>query len=634
MRDFKAAMYNLISALSRKQKSYVFLAVDLGLLPLALLFTFGVQPLPDPALATLALLLPVLPYVLAAAAAMALWLGLPHVQLNAYERHAAAQSALLAAASALVLALLTAAFGPPLGPGTHVVFAICYFLFMVVTRAALLQLVLAIYRRAQPRCRVLIYGAGTTGTQLAQALKAHDGIDPVAFADDNTSLQGMTLVGLPVYAPARISEIVQARQIRRVLLAMPSQSQPRQAQITQRLQQMGLEVQALPSFAQLIGEEALVDKLTPVAPQHFLGRSARNVPLKDAAAAYQGKAVLVSGAGGSIGSELCRQVLTCRPAKLVMFELSELALYTVHQELGPLAEAAGIELVPVLGSVTDPRQVRMVLNQHGVQVLLHAAAYKHVPLVEANPLPGLANNVFGTHTLARAAARAGVERFILISSDKAVNPTNVMGASKRMAELVVQDLATRHQNTVFTMVRFGNVLGSSGSVVPLFQEQISRGGPVTVTDPNVKRFFMTIREAVQLVLQAGKMAAGGEVFVLDMGEPVPILQLARQVIESAGYTVRDADAPDGDIAIEIIGLRPGEKMEEELTLTEELVGTRHQKIFCARETVLSEIEVAGCLRSLRQAVAAGDEAAARQVIRRWVEGYRQPQVLAAPDAAS
>jgi FlaA1/EpsC-like NDP-sugar epimerase len=628
-------MYNLISTLSRRQKSYVFLAVDLALLPLALLFTLEVQPLPDPALTTLVALLPLLPYVLAAAAMLGLWLGLPHVQLNAYERHAAAQTALLAGSVALVLAALTWSFGPVLGGGTHVVFAICYFLFMVVARAAMLQVVLAIYRRAQPRCRVLIYGAGNTGTQLAQALKAHDGIDPVAFADDNSSLQGLTLVGLPVFAPARIAEIAENRQIRRVLLAMPSQSQPRQAQITQRLQQLGLEVQVLPSFAQLVGEEALVDKLTPVAPQAFLGRAARNVPLKDAAGAYQDKVVLVSGAGGSIGSELCRQVLTCRPSKLVLFELSELALYTLLQELGPLAESIDIALVPVLGSVTDPRQVRMVLEQHQVQVVLHAAAYKHVPLVEANPLPGLANNVFGTQTLARAAARTGVERFILISSDKAVNPANVMGASKRLAELTVQDLATRYGGkTVFTMVRFGNVLGSSGSVVPLFQEQISRGGPVTVTDARVKRFFMTISEAVQLVLQAGDMAQGGEVFVLDMGEPVPILQLARQVIESAGHTVRDADNPGGDIAIEIIGLRPGEKMEEELTLSEEVVHTRHQKILCARETVLSEIEVAGCLRSLRRAIAAGDETAALQVIRNWVEGYGTVRVPAVVQGAA
>lgn len=580
-------MFNLISALSRKQKSYIFLTIDLGLIPLALLLTFLVQPLPGSALATLAAMLPVLPYVLAVSAGVALWLGLP--------------------------------------PGTHVVFATTYFLCLLAARAVLYQVVVAIYRRAQPRCRVLIYGAGTTGAQLAQALKAHDGIDPVAFVDDNTSLQGVTLVGLPVFPPARIAEIAEARQIKRVLLAMPSQSQPKQAQIIQRLQRMQLEVQALPSFAQLIGEEALVDKLTPVAPQNFLGRATRDVPLQEASGSYQDRVVLVSGAGGSIGSELCRQVLACRPRKLVLYELSELALYTIHQELEQQVEGTGITLVPVLGSVTDPRQVRMVLAHHGVQVVLHAAAYKHVPLVEANPLPGLANNVFGTQTLARAAARSGVERFILISSDKAVRPTNVMGASKRMAELVVQDLSTRNPGTVFTMVRFGNVLGSSGSVVPLFQEQISRGGPVTVTDPRVKRYFMTIREAVQLVLQAGAEALGGEVFVLDMGEPISILQLARQVIESAGYSVRDEDHPDGDIAIDIIGLRPGEKMQEELTLSSDLITTRHQKIFCAREAVLSEIEVATLIRGLRQAVAAGDEGVALALIKRWVEGYRAPE---------
>jgi FlaA1/EpsC-like NDP-sugar epimerase len=308
-----------------------------------------------------------------------------------------------------------------------------------------------------------------------------------------------------------------------------------------------------------------------------------------------------------------------------LFELSELALYTVHQELEHLTEGTGTDLVPVLGSVTDQRQVRRVLEDHGVQVILHAAAYKHVPLVEANPLPGLTNNVLGTRTLARAAAEANIERFILISSDKAVRPTNVMGASKRMAELVVQDMATRQGGTggrtIFTMVRFGNVLGSSGSVVPLFQDQVSRGGPVTVTDKRVKRFFMTIREAVQLVLEAGSEAKGGEVFVLDMGKPVPIMKLARQVIESAGYTVRDKDTPDGDIEIEMIGLRPGEKIEEELTLSTDLIGTRHQKIFCARENTLSEIEIAGMVRGLRQALAASDEVAALAIASRWVEGY-------------
>jgi len=285
-------------------------------------------------------------------------------------------------------------------------------------------------------------------------------------------------------------------------------------------------------------------------------------------------------------------------------------------------EQLKIELVPVLGSITDARQVRKLLVDHGVQIVLHAAAYKHVPIVEANPLTGLVNNVFGTQTLAMQAAKAGVERFMLISSDKAVRPANVMGASKRLAELVVQDLAKHPGGTVFSMVRFGNVLGSSGSVVPLFQEQLRRGGPLTVTDKGVERYFMTVQEAVQLVLQANAISRGGEVFVLDMGQPVPIFSLARQVIESAGYTVRDESNPDGDIEIQITGLRPGEKMSEELTLSNDLIGTRNPKVFMAQEEGLSQIEIASALRGLREAFVASDEGMARDVVRRWVEGYQ------------
>lgn len=618
-------MLNFINLLNRKQKSYIFMAGDLLLIPVALLFTYTVQALPTSAVETLAQNLPILPYLLLAAAVLSKWLGIPNIQLNAYERHAVGLTAIFSLLLAGISAVLSGVSGLALPPGTHVMFGIIYFLFSVSSRVVLYQVVTAIYRRARPRRQVLIYGAGTTGTQLASALRTHESIDPVAFVDDNTSLQGMTLSGLPVYPPSRLAEVVKSRSVKRVLLAMPSLSQPKQAQIARRLQKMGMEVQALPSFAQLIGEEALIDKLTPVAPQNFLGRPSCDVTLGDACDSYVGRTVLVSGAGGSIGSELCRQVLSCNPKRLVLYELSELALYTVHQELTQLTEDSKIDIIPVLGSVTDPRQVRQVLAHHNVQVVLHAAAYKHVPLVEANPLPGLANNVLGTRTLARAAADVGVERFILVSSDKAVRPTNVMGASKRLAELVLQDLATRQGKTVFTMVRFGNVLGSSGSVVPLFQDQISRGGPVTVTDIRVRRYFMTIREAVQLVLKAGAGAKGGEVFVLDMGKPVPIIQLAQQVIESAGYTVRDDDHPDGDIKIEIIGLRPGEKIEEELTLSDDLIGTRYQKIFCAREKYLSEIEVAVILRGLRQALAASDETAALAVIERWVEGYTQSE---------
>ncbi len=614
-------MINFITSLSRKQKSGIFLGIDLVLVPIALLVTYTLQSLPTSPIETLIATLPVLPYLVAFAALLEWRLGLAQIQLNDYERHAVGLTAGMAMLMSLASAGLSWLAATGLPPGTHVMFGIIYFLCSTSARTVMYHVVHAIYRRATSRCRVLIYGAGTTGTQLAQALKSHESIDPVAFVDDNSSLEGLILAGLPVYPPARLAGLVQDREINRVLLAMPSSSLPKQAQIARRLSEMGVEVQALPSFAQLIGEEALIDKMAPVAPQSFLGRSACDLPLGDACESYAGRVVLISGAGGSIGSELCRQMLGCQPKRLVLYEMSELALYAVHQELEQLTEGTGIELVPVLGSVTDARQVRQVLTTHAVEVVLHAAAYKHVPLVEANPLPGLTNNVLGTRTLARAAAGAGVERFILVSSDKAVRPTNVMGASKRLAELVVQDLATRYGNTIFTMVRFGNVLGSSGSVVPLFQEQVSRGGPVTVTDKHVKRFFMTIREAVQLVLQAGSEARGGEVFVLDMGKPVPIMHLARQVIESAGYQVRDADNPEGDIEIKMIGLRPGEKLEEELTLNSNLTGTRHQKIFCAREETLSEIEIASMLRGLRQALATSDEAAALAIASRWVEGY-------------
>jgi len=314
----------------------------------------------------------------------------------------------------------------------------------------------------------------------------------------------------------------------------------------------------------------------------------------------------------------------------VLFELSELALYNADMEIRQLAEGSDIEIVSVLGTVTDTRQLRKVLSQHGVNVVLHAAAYKHVPLVEANPLSGLVNNVLGTHALAEQAARAGVERFILVSTDKAVRPTNIMGGSKRLAELVIQDMARKYGGpggVIFSMVRFGNVLGSSGSVVPLFQEQVSRGGPLTVTDRGVARYFMTVEEAVRLVLQAGSLAQGGEVFVLDMGKPVPILKLARQVIETAGYTVRDEDNPDGDIEIEITGLRPGEKMTEELTLSGLLINTAHPKIYSARENGLHELEIASALRDLREALVANDEALARQVVYRWVEGFAPPEAL-------
>jgi FlaA1/EpsC-like NDP-sugar epimerase len=355
--------------------------------------------------------------------------------------------------------------------------------------------------------------------------------------------------------------------------------------------------------------------------------------LPDGRDLYRGRNVFVSGAGGSIGAELCRQIVACRPARLVLFEVSEVALYQIDRELHDMAASSGVEVVPVLGSVTDQRLCRATLVDHGIDIIFHAAAYKHVPLVEANPLAGIVNNVLGTRALADAAVAAGVARVVLISTDKAVRPTNVMGASKRMAEMVIQDLSRRAPDTVFSMVRFGNVLGSSGSVVPLFAEQIARGGPVTLTHNEVTRYFMTVQEAVSLVLVAGSFAGGerhrgGDVYVLDMGKPVRIRDLAERMIHDAGYTVRDAQNPGGDIEILVTGLRPGEKLHEELLIGEGLLTTPHPRILRAREDCASELDMANALARLRIAIGQGDAAAALDVLDTVVEGYDRQDAAA------
>ena len=623
---FSPEMLGLVKNMTRTQKQMILLAVDLALVPLALIFTFAVQfSSSDPLIHMLANG-PVIGLIMVLAAALSIVLGIPNTRLNAYDMSGIGKTGIFAALLAMSAYSVAEIAGLGYGVGVYVVFGVMFFLLSATARVAMLHLLLALYRRDMPRCRVLIYGAGTTGMQLASALKTHEMIELVAFADDNAAMQGLSIGNLPVLKPARIEDFASLGRIDRVLLAMPSLSPPKLAQIAQRMEKLGLEVQALPSFAQLIGEEALIDKLAPVVPGQLLGRAQLDGEMLTDAGHFTDRSVLVSGAGGSIGSELCRQILACKPARLVLYELSEPALYNIDMELRALADEAGVELVPVLGSVTDTRLVRKVLGSHQINVVLHAAAYKHVPMVEANPLAGLANNVLGTATLAREAQEAGVDRFILVSSDKAVRPTNVMGASKRLAELVVQDLAARSGGTVFAMVRFGNVLGSSGSVVPLFQDQIARGGPVTLTHADVTRYFMTVQEAVRLVLQASTFARGGEVFVLDMGAPVPIRKIARQLIEASGYSVRDADNPEGDIEIVTTGLRPGEKLHEELLIGEGFLTTAHEKIFTAREARLSEIEVASALRSLREAVAGADDTAARTVIARWVEGWPQEQV--------
>lgn len=614
-------MYGFVTTLSRQAKRVILLCIDVALVPLALLVAFALQTNGLPAEGPGLLSHPsALPLIMMIAGLLVLVTGIHRIQLKAYESRAIMMTGVHALLLGLATAILDdmAGYGTPLA--TFINFVLVYFLMSVATRVVMLQILLWIYRQGRAQTRVLIYGAGSTGRQLVAALRTDEGIAPVAFVDDNPALQSTMVRGLNVYSPVAIDALIRARGVDRVLLAMPSLSRPKLAQLSRRFEDMGLDVQALPSFAQLTGQEELVDQLAPVKPGKFLGRAPLDAELPGGSDTYAGQSVLISGAGGSIGSELCRQVLACEPERIVLFEVSELALYTIEMDLRAEAQRRGVSLVPVLGSVTDAALVARTLAQHQTQIVLHAAAYKHVPLVEQNPVAGMANNVLGTQTLAQAAADAGVARFTLVSTDKAVRPRNMMGASKRLAEIVVQDLATRSAHTIFSMVRFGNVMGSSGSVIPLFNAQIERGGPVTVTHREVTRYFMTIPEAARLVLAAGALAKGGEVFVLDMGEPVAIYDLAQQMIRAAGYTVRDAKSPQGDIEIRITGLRPGEKLHEELLIGGQQTGTPHHKVLLEGAAHPSEIEVAQALRHLRAAITAADETALRQVAARWVEG--------------
>lgn len=620
-------MLKTIISLSRMQKALILLALDVALVPVALgasLLLLGTQAEVIRALFTRHGLL--VAALMAAAVGMVALSRVNRQKLKDYQGDAIARSMLIAAGLGVLAAMLSRFFGTGLPTGFHVIFSLVYFAGFFVTRRALVRMLTEMYRRSPVFTRAAIYGAGRTGMALARELRKADDLVVYAFLDDNATLSGMNVNGLPIYSGVHAGRVKDQFKINRVILAMPSLSVDKQTFLARRLEKLGLEVQTLPAFTQLYGGAELMGRLTPTRPAALLHRDALNDTMIAGCAAYAGANVLISGAGGSIGLELCRQVIACRPAKLVLFEQSEIALYNAEAEMRVLAETSRTEIVPVLGSICDGVHVTQVLGAHEIGVVLHAAAYKHVPLVEMNPRVGIANNVLGSAVLARAARDAGVRRFVLVSSDKAVRPGNLMGASKRMAELIVQELAARPSDTIFSIVRFGNVLGSSGSVIPRFQEQISRGGPVTLTDPRVTRYFMTIEEASRLVLLAGSFAGGGEVYVLDMGKPQKIIDLARRMIEAAGYTVRDEANPAGDIEIVITGLRPGEKLHEELMVRRGAQATAHPKIIRVREDSLTQLEMAAVLRDLRDAVDVGDEEAVIAVVARAVREY-VPQSL-------
>ena len=478
---------------------------------------------------------------------------------------------------------------------------------------------------------VVIYGAGTTGVQLLEALNAADGYKPVAFVDPEQTLAGQFVAGLKVYRPERVTGLIQRFGVEEVLLAMPKARRHDRQEALRQLERLKIRVRTLPAMEDVAAGRVTVSDLRPVEADDLLGRDA--VPPDRALLTRNitGKSVMVTGAGGSIGSELVRQILPQQPRRLVLLESSESHLYEIDLEVGTLLQAAASQaleqpkIVPVLGSVLDAPLVRRIIEDNGVETIYHAAAFKHVPLVERNPVVGLRNNTFGTATLADAAAAGGVERFVLISTDKAVRPTSIMGASKRLAEMVLQERAAKAQGrTVFTMVRFGNVLDSSGSVVRRFRRQIEAGGPVTVTHPEMIRYFMSIPEAAALVIQAGAMATGGDVFVLDMGEQVKIDDLARSMINLMGLEVRDAEHPDGDIAIEYVGVRDGEKMFEELLIGENIGPTDHARIMRCHEPFLRTSELNAVLDELNAAMAEGSTARIQATLARAVESYRPP----------
>ncbi|MCE7652288.1 polysaccharide biosynthesis protein [Vibrio fluvialis] len=454
---------------------------------------------------------------------------------------------------------------------------------------------------------VLIYGAGSAGRQLAIALRNSESYKVVGFIDQDKTLENTVIMGLQVNDISRAAYLVEKYDVTQILLAVPSASRARRKRILESLMELSAEVLTVPDMKDIVEGKASIDQLKDVAIEDLLGRDPVTPQQSLMEANILDKVVMVTGAGGSIGSELCRQIVRYKPKALVLFELSEFGLYQIDRELNQLIQDEGlsVEVIPLLGSVQRINRLMVTMKSFNVQTVYHAAAYKHVPLVEYNVVEGVRNNVFGTYYTAQAAIEAGVESFVLISTDKAVRPTNVMGTTKRMAELGLQALAEQEKikskGTRFCMVRFGNVLGSSGSVVPLFKRQIEAGGPITVTHPDIIRYFMTIPEAAQLVIQAGAMGKGGDVFVLDMGDPVRITDLAVNLIQLSGLEMKDEEHPYGDIAIEFTGLRPGEKLYEELLIGDNVEETAHERIMTAKERYLTLVEFEKHLNDLDKA---------------------------------
>lgn len=470
--------------------------------------------------------------------------------------------------------------------------------------------------------RVLIYGAGAAGRQLSSALNNSNEFNPVGFIDDNKDLQGSTVSGLGVYSPNDIEDLINRLKVNEVLIALPSASRSDRFSIIDKLERYPIIVRTLPGLSEIAQGKVKIDDLLQVSIKDLLGRKSVEPNESLLGKNITDKTVVVTGAGGSIGSELCRQIVLLKPKALILYEISELALYAIDKELSNIHTYHSFRIYPVLGSVNDKKRLKNLFSRFDVDTVYHSAAYKHVPMVEFNTTEGIENNIFGTFNCALSAIDAGVKTFVLISTDKAVRPTNTMGATKRAAELILQALSAKQNYTTFTMVRFGNVLGSSGSVIPLFKKQIIEGGPITVTDKKIIRYFMTVTEAVELLIQAGAMGTGGDVFVLDMGKPVKIQDLAEKMIQLSGLKIKDELNPNGDIEIKYTGLRAGEKLYEELLIGDNVTGTANPLIMRAQEDMIAWDELKKLLDNLIIYNNNYDYINSRDILKKIVPGFK------------
>ncbi len=625
------------ATLPRPAKAAIVIATDAALFPIALWMAFGFRLGPLDPSHPLGLVDPLAWVEILDIATV--WVGsicivvgfrLYRIKLHAMDLDAIRRIALCSAAIAGFTAFVAFIMDAGFPRSVPILFGATVFVLMVLVRIAALQFFQTIGRLTDNKIPVAIYGAGSAGIQLATSLQRSSELQPTMFIDDNPALHNVIVSGIRVKPYKSLLRAASESRIGQVLVAIPSMHRSQKEKLVKDMRDVGCEVKVIPSYVDLISGKANVDAVAPINPDQLLGRDKVDLDTDEIDLAYSNQSIMVTGAGGSIGSELCRQLLACKPSQLILFERSEPALYEIERQLRPEADARNISLVAVLGSVTDRSGVDAALANNRVDVLLHAAAYKHVPLLEANEVEAARNNVLGTHTVVEAALAAELKRFILVSTDKAVRPTNVMGATKRLAELLVYDAQRRSKSSLFSLVRFGNVLGSSGSVVPLFAEQIATGGPVTITHPEVTRFFMTIPEAARLVLLAGAFATGRDLYVLDMGKPIKIQELAERMIELSGRTRRHPKNPEGDIEIKVVGLRPGEKLFEEVLVNDEtLMATPHSKILRAETVGLAAERVQTMILAIGDAVQQRDKNAVRSIATDYVEGFKSE-----PEAAS